>query len=1147
MRKFGESMRQLSKTFSDEGEQLLDPDETPEDFGVSLSQLRHLAENKNKQELQEFGGLSGLEEALRTSTSSGIDTQGAANLSANNRQKHFGANKFKDVPQKAFFTLFWENLKDPTLILLMAAALVSTVLGVTIKEQREEKAWTEGVAIWVAVLVVSLVGAGNDYQKDKQFKKLNAQKDKLEVKVIRDGEQILVENTEVVVGDLLLLDTGDKIVADGIVAKSFHLVVDEAALTGESEPLPKGEDDMWCMSGSEVTEGSGSVLVTAVGENSEWGKTMALVRSESADTPLQGSLASLAAAIGKLGLAVGVLCFIVLTVRWMIENRGFPVNKIVEGPLNFFIFAVTIVVVAVPEGLPLAVTISLAYSLRKMMIDNNFVRVLAACETMGGATAICSDKTGTLTENRMTVVEGWFAGKSYKGKVPDMLDLPEAVRPHLELNIAMNSKAFLIEKDDGSIDMVGNRTEGALLMLLRGWGRNYKTVRANRHEDVAQLYGFSSAKKMASVMLKTDSGLRLYNKGAAEMVLDRCTRYIETDGSTVELSDEKKKELGDMISSMADKGLRTLCLSYRDYRTDSGDEPPEESPDEDLTACCVVGIKDPVRKEVPEAVATCHRAGILVRMVTGDNIHTARHIAKECGILTEGGIALEGPEFRELPEEEMLKLLPRLQVLARSSPNDKYDLVKLLKKNGEVVAVTGDGTNDAPALKESDVGLAMGIAGTEVAKEAADIVILDDNFSSIVKSVSWGRCVFANLRKFLQFQLTINLVALVVAFVAAVTTGEMPLNVLQLLWVNLIMDALAALALATEDPSPDLLLETPHGRTEPLINGAMWTHIMVQGIYQVFWLMLIFYGAPARLPAYDTTPSACPTYTLVNMTWAPPFSLQTDIPVPNPSGVDLCCVPGSLEDPCLVQDGGVYLEGETPLCSVNGDGECSIGAPQSGEYCSGYDNSTDCPRFRDFEALYMRGEQQLAQRKAEATAATNSLVFNAFIWLQIFNMLNARKIKHEFNIFAGLWRSRAFLYVFTIIVSLQLIIMLTPVASFFSVTKQAGSEWLFALVLGFGSLLVSVATKAVVRSLVCGGWCPPKIKFAQGGSFHEEQSGETEMTAADRGSPSLHHQAHSFSKHYRSVPNRDMDQQHQSNEGSPHEPADMEKAFSGSS
>ncbi|KAL0043569.1 hypothetical protein WJX79_008696 [Trebouxia sp. C0005] len=1000
-------MRQLSKTFSDEGEQLLDPDETPEEFGVSLSQLRHLAENKNKQELQEFGGLSALEEALRTSTSSGIDTQGAANLSASNRQKQFGANKFKDVPQKAFFTLFWENLNDPTLILLMAAALVSTVLGVTIKEQREEKAWTEGVAIWVAVLVVSLVGAGNDYQKDKQFKKLNAQKDKLEVK---------------------------------------------------SEPLPKGDEDMWCMSGSEVTEGSGSVLVTAVGENSEWGKTMALVRSESADTPLQGSLASLAAAIGKLGLAVGVLCFIVLTVRWMIQNKGFPVNKIVEGPLNFFIFAVTIVVVAVPEGLPLAVTISLAYSLRKMMIDNNFVRVLAACETMGGATAICSDKTGTLTENRMTVVEGWFAGKSYKGTVPDMLDLPEAVRPHLELNIAMNSKAFLIEKDDGSIDLVGNRTEGALLMLLRKWGRNYKTVRANRHEDVAQLYGFSSAKKMASVMLKTDSGLRLYNKGAAEMVLDRCTRYIETDGSTVQLNDEKKKELEDMISSMADKGLRTLCLSYRDYQAHSDNELPEESPDVDLTACCVVGIKDPVRKEVPEAVATCHRAGILVRMVTGDNIHTARHIAKECGILTEGGIALEGPKFRELPEEEMLKLLRRLQVLARSSPNDKYDLVKLLKKNGEVVAVTGDGTNDAPALKESDVGLAMGIAGTEVAKEAADIVILDDNFSSIVKSVSWGRCVFANLRKFLQFQLTINLVALVVAFVAAVTTGEMPLNVLQLLWVNLIMDALAALALATEDPSPDLLLETPHGRTEPLINGAMWTHIIVQGIYQVFWLMLIFYGAPARLPAYDTTPSACPTYTLVDMTSPPPFSLQTDIPVPNPRGVDLCCVPGSLEDPCLVQDGGVYLEGETPLCSVDEDGECSIGAPQSGEYCGGHGNSTDCPRFRDFEALYMRGEQQLEQRKAEATAATNSLVFNAFIWLQIFNMLNARKIKHEFNIFAGLWRSRAFL-----------------------------------------------------------------------------------------GSPNSLHQAHSFSKHYSSVPNQDMDQQHLSNEDSPHEPADLEKAFSGSS
>ncbi|KAL3146758.1 hypothetical protein ABBQ38_014742 [Trebouxia sp. C0009 RCD-2024] len=1132
----------MSGCFDGEGPQPLNPDQKPEGFGVSLSQLQRLTEKKSKEELAELGGVTGVAAALKSDLNSGLDTQSSDKLSIRKRQKHYGANKFREVAQKAFLALLTENLQDPTLLLLMAAALVSTVLGVVIKEQREEKAWTEGVAIWVAVLVVSLVGAGNDYQKDKQFKKLNAQKDKLEVKVIRNGEQTLVENTDIVVGDLLLLDTGDKIVADGVLAKGFNLVVDEAALTGESEPLEKGDEDVWCMSGSEVTEGSGAVLVVAVGDNSEWGKTMALVRTESADTPLQDSLGSLAAAIGKLGLAVGFLCFIVLTIRWMIENKGFPVNKIVEGPLNFFIFAVTIVVVAVPEGLPLAVTISLAYSLRKMMIDNNFVRVLAACETMGGATAICSDKTGTLTENKMTVTEGWFAGTRYTDKVPKIDDLPQPVREHLELNIAMNSKAFLIEKEDGSTDLVGNRTEGALLILLKTWGRSYKAVRSDLREDIVQVYGFSSARKMASVMLRHLDGMRLYNKGAAELVLERCSACVDADGRVAKLSANKRDELGGVIRGMADKGLRTICLAYRDFEG----EVPEESPDEDLIACCIVGIKDPVRKEVPEAVATCHRAGILVRMVTGDNIHTARHIARECGILTEGGLALEGPKFREMPEEQVLELLPRLQVLARSSPNDKYDLVKLLKKQGEVVAVTGDGTNDAPALKESDVGLAMGIAGTEVAKEAADIVILDDNFSSIVKSVSWGRCVFSNLRKFLQFQLTINLVALVVAFVAAVTTGQMPLNVLQLLWVNLIMDALAALALATEDPSPDLLLETPHGRTEPLINPAMWTHITVQGMYQIFWLMLIFYGAPARLPPYDTTPSACPSYTLVNLNLQPPLGLQTDIPVYGPGLVDLCCGPD--DDPCFGFD-GLYLQGETPVCKAKGDGECELRAPQSSEFCAGQSDPASCPRFQDFEALYLRGQKQVAKRTAVATAATNSLVFNSFIWLQIFNMLNSRKIKHEFNIFAGLWRSRAFLYIFTIIVALQIVIMLTPVGHFFSVTKQSGMEWLFALVIGSGSLLVSIATKAVVRSCVCGGWWPPRLELAKGGS--QGNNAETEMTSDIGSSPnsSLLPGLLPFSKKtYQAVPNHDTDRQHLIQQ-SPHEQDgfeqdDLEKALS---
>ena len=699
----------------------------------------------------------------------------------------------------------------------------------------------------MAVLVVSLVASGNDYQKDLQFRKLNAQKERVEIKVVRAGVEQLVLNTDLVVGDVVRLITGDKVAADGVLLAAQGLVIDEASLTGESDPIKKSvERSPWVRCGTQVSEGSGTLLVTAVGVHSEWGRTMAMVVGETGDTPLQEALTVLAAAVGKVGLGVGVLCFTVLLIRWCVENRGFPIKQFAEGPLRFFIFAVTIIVVAVPEGLPLAVTISLAYSMRKMMKDNNFVRVLAACETMGGATAICSDKTGTLTENRMTVVAARLGGvgATLARPPPPRESLDPDLATHLELNCALNSKAFLLEPKDkaaaaaeeaaaaaaaggkakkkkkeakaGSggaagvaaaaatlntssdgVGFVGNRTECALLMLLRGWGTPYKALRDANAGRVVREYDFSSERKMASVLVRhPDPGpaakgaCLLYAKGAAEIVVRRCVAAYAPGGAPpTPLDDAARDALIEEVTGMAATGLRTICLAQKEVPASvlgPGGAAPEKPFEEGLTLMGIVGIKDPVRPEVPAAVATCQDAGITVRMVTGDNIHTAQHIARECGIFTEGGLSMEGPTFRALPEAELVALLPRLQVLARSSPADKLVLVRTLKGMGEIVAVTGDGTNDAPALKESDVGLAMGIAGTEVSKEAADIVILDDNFSSIVKAVMWGRSVFANIRKFLQFQLTVNFVALVVAFVAAVTNGETPLNVLQLLWVNLV-------------------------------------------------------------------------------------------------------------------------------------------------------------------------------------------------------------------------------------------------------------------------------------------------------------------------------------------------------------------------
>ncbi len=960
-------------------------EELREAYAVSPEELEELNEFKEDASILEgLGSVDGLVDKLRVSAEKGIDSTSAAD-----RRRLFGANTLPQVPPKSFFYLWFVNLKDPIIIMLMAAALVSTVLGVAVPAEREQNAWVEGVAIWVAVAVVSLVGAGNDWSKDRSFQKLNAQKDVIDIKVLRDGVECVVISTDVVVGDIVMVDTGDKIVADMAVVQTFGLQTDESSLTGETEPVKKGaaEGDVWLRSGSQVSEGSGRAIVLAVGANSEWGRTISLVARESGPTPLQEKLSVLASAIGKIGLFVAVVCFLVLMIRWIVENKGWPWSEFGEGPLEFFIFAVTIVVVAVPEGLPLAVTISLAYSMNKMVKDNNFVRVLAACETMGGATAICSDKTGTLTENKMTVVKTVIsAAKS--DSVPDRGAVPGHIVESIVLNSSLNSKAFLTPADEsGMIGFVGNRTECALLVMLQAWDVDYATVREEhqRRDAVVQVFGFTSDRKMASVIISEGSedvnrsmvqagrggkaGKRhmLYNKGAADWVLSRCAAFYDESGALVSMSQSKRHEFERMINEMASQGLRTLCLTQKEVQ--ASELPFKEPPEFDLDLVAIVGIKDPVRPEVPEAVQTCQNAGIKVRMVTGDNIHTAKHIARECGIMTEHGVAMEGPEFRALTNEQLIEIIPTLEVLARSSPEDKYRLVKTLKALGEVVSVTGDGTNDAPAMKEADVGLAMGIAGTEVAKEAADIVILDDNFSSIVKACMWGRCVFSNIRKFLQFQLTINLVALIVAFVAAVSTGETPLNVLQLLWVNLIMDSLAALALATEAPTRELLEQLPHGRNESLINRKMAKHILVQGAYQCFWLFLIFYGMPAQFEAFKVYP----------------------------------CEPEETEEECL-------------------------------------------------------DRQEHEQRK------TNSLVFNVFIWMQLFNEINARKIKDELNVFRGLLSNWIFPAVWFIIIGCQCIIMLIPaVGNIFYVDPLSGLEWGVSIAIGAGSLAVALATKIFSR------------------------------------------------------------------------------------
>jgi len=656
------------------------------------------------------------------------------------------------------------------------------------------------------------------------------------IKVIRHGTRKTTPNDNLLVGDIILLETGDAIPADILYAHGHDLKADFSSMTGENELILIDEHNPFLLAGCRVMEGSCTGIVVAVGIHSQWGKIKLNLDEEVESTPLQNKLTALADLIGKAGMAAAILLFVVCVLIYTIGKYAIDKDEwdssSVTDILDYLIVSISLICVAVPEGLPLAVTISLAYSMFEMMKDNNLVRHLSACETMGGATNICSDKTGTLTENKMKVISVWMGGKDYSTK--ENVAISGQLLHSLATGISINSSAYLTH-EDGKEVVIGSTTEGAMIKFLRAVGVDYQEVR--NKVPVKKVYPFSSLSKRMATVIETGSSTVFLVKGAAEVLVESCESYQDENGEAKPID---RKIADAKIKEFASQGLRTLCIAYAVFPKDI--ELPVEIPDTQLTLTAVLGIKDPVRQAVPNAVLACRGAGVTVRMVTGDNAYTARHIAKECHILTEDGVVLEGPAFRKMTDDQLDEVLPRLQVLARSSPNDKLRLVQRLKALGEVVASTGDGTNDAPQLKAADVGFSMGITGTEVAKEASDIILLDDNFASIVKAVMWGRNVYDSIRKFLQFQLTVNLAAMIVAFVGAVSNGDSPLKSVQLLWVNLIMDTFAALALATEKPTPELLDRKPYGRFDSLITKTMWKNIVIHCIYQVFVLLGLLYA-----------------------------------------------------------------------------------------------------------------------------------------------------------------------------------------------------------------------------------------------------------------------------------------------------------------
>ncbi|KAM0931734.1 hypothetical protein ACQ4PT_000148 [Festuca glaucescens] len=829
----------------------------PRGFGIGEEQLTSMTRDHNYSTLQEYGGVKGLLNLLKTNSEKGIHGD-EADLSS--RANAFGANRYPRKKGRSFWVFLWEACQDLTLVILIVAAAISLALGIATEGIKE--GWYDGASIAFAVFLVIFVTAVSDYKQSLQFQHLNEEKQNIQVEVIRGGRRIQVSIFDLVVGDVVALKIGDQVPADGVLISGHSLAIDESSMTGESKIVFKDQKSPFLMGGCKVADGYGTMLVTAVGLNTEWGLLMASISEDNnEETPLQVRLNGVATFIGIVGLVVAALVLVVLFARYFTGHTTNPdgtvqfvkghisVKSIIFGSIKILTVAVTIVVVAVPEGLPLAVTLTLAYSMRKMMADKALVRRLSACETMGSATTICSDKTGTLTLNQMTVVRSIVGGIELQPQAT-IEKLSPTVTSFVLEGIAQNTSGSVFEPEDGSTDEItGSPTEKAIL----SWGveLHMKFAAERSKSAIIHVSPFNSEKKRGGVAVNgRDSDVHVHWKGAAEIVLALCTNWLDVDGSIHEMTPDKANQFKKYIEDMAEQSLRCVAFAYRNL--DPKDIPSEEQrinwqlPDNDLTLIGIVGMKDPCRPGVRDAVELCTNSGVKVRMVTGDNLQTARAIALECGILTDPQastpVIIEGRVFRAYSDTEREAVADKISVMGRSSPNDKLLLVKALKKNGHVVAVTGDGTNDAPALHEADIGLSMGIQGTEVAKESSDIIILDDNFASVVKVVRWGRSVYANIQKFIQFQLTVNVAALIINVVAAISSGNVPLNAVQLLWVNLIMDTLGALALATEPPTDQLMKRTPVGRREPLVTNIMWRNLFIQAVYQVAVLLTLNFG-----------------------------------------------------------------------------------------------------------------------------------------------------------------------------------------------------------------------------------------------------------------------------------------------------------------